>query len=97
MNFQLGIPFPLFNAPIEDADQYASVATCCVCKAENVHGFPVALILGLTLLSGCVGLTGGGISGRKPGPAVVDKRFCKGSGVGCARSAPNAVRPPIAS
>ena len=37
----LGIPFPLFTAPVAEAERYHGVATCGVCKAENVRCFRV--------------------------------------------------------
>lgn len=48
---ELGIPFPLYEAPVSlsDDSDYEGVATCCVCGTANVHcfrlGIPADLIL----------------------------------------------------
>lgn len=37
----LGIPFPLFEAPLTDASGYLGLARCCFCTREAVHCFAV--------------------------------------------------------
>src|SRR3954451_23200604 len=36
---QLGIPFPLFEAPIEESGDYAGIATCSLCRSTQSHCF----------------------------------------------------------
>src|SRR5689334_13847974 len=37
----LGIPFPLFEAPLTDTSEYLGLAQCCFCTREAVHCFAV--------------------------------------------------------
>ncbi len=39
----LGIPFPLFTAPLREAAEYHGVATCTVCGMEGVHCFTLGI------------------------------------------------------
>src|SRR4051794_18946122 len=38
---ELGIPFPLFEAPTTEASFYVGVASCTLCEAEGRHCFEV--------------------------------------------------------
>jgi uncharacterized protein CbrC (UPF0167 family) len=50
---ELGIPFPLYEAPVEASDDsdYAGKGRCCVCQASNVHTF--GLGIGTALMVAC--------------------------------------------
>lgn len=49
----LGIPFPLYEAPISPTDDsdYAGTGTCCICGTANVHCFH--LVIGADLIIPC--------------------------------------------
>ena len=47
----LGIPFPLFDAPIEDASDYRGVDSCSVCHNHHQHCF--TLDIGCALMISC--------------------------------------------
>ncbi len=48
----LGIPFPLFAGPVEDASEYEGVATCSLCRREG-HCF--SLGIGADVVTSCPG------------------------------------------
>lgn len=48
----LGIPFPLFGGPVEDASEYKGVATCSLCTREG-HCF--SLGIGADVVTSCPG------------------------------------------
>ncbi|MDB6068043.1 MAG: hypothetical protein JWR26_4251 [Pedosphaera sp.] len=48
---QLGIPFPLFDAPAEDSQEYAGLNTCCFCTKTGKHCFRLGI--GADLLLDC--------------------------------------------
>jgi uncharacterized protein CbrC (UPF0167 family) len=50
---ELGIPFPLFEAPVEEASEYAGPSTCSVCRAKGVHCFHLGV--GGDLIAACPG------------------------------------------
>ncbi|NLS91903.1 MAG: CbrC family protein [Planctomycetaceae bacterium] len=39
---ELGIAFPLFEAPV-DASDYVGTANCCICQTDGVHCFPLGI------------------------------------------------------
>ncbi len=41
----LGIPFPLFEAPTTEASDYAGVATCRLCGGKGCHCFEVGHLI----------------------------------------------------
>lgn len=47
----LGIPFPLFEAPIDDASEYRGTGTCHICGQGDVHVF--ALGIGADVIAPC--------------------------------------------
>lgn len=58
-----GIPFPLFEAPVSDAADYAGIAVCRLCRASDRHCFDIGI--GDALIVSCpacgveTGLSGG--------------------------------------
>jgi uncharacterized protein CbrC (UPF0167 family) len=48
---QLGIPFPFFDAPAEQATEYCGIQTCSLCNHEGRHCF--ALDIGCALILPC--------------------------------------------
>ena len=48
---QLGIPFPLFEAPVEEAQEYCGPAKCAVCQCESLHCFQLGI--GCNLMVPC--------------------------------------------
>jgi uncharacterized protein CbrC (UPF0167 family) len=47
----LGIPFPLFEAPTDDAGEYVGVATCSLCRRAGQHCF--RLDIGCAVVLNC--------------------------------------------
>jgi uncharacterized protein CbrC (UPF0167 family) len=47
----LGIPFPLFDAPISEASEYRGVGRCSLCQAEGAHCFE--LDIGADIVVAC--------------------------------------------
>jgi uncharacterized protein CbrC (UPF0167 family) len=48
---QLGIPFPLFEAPSEQAFEYCGLETCSLCGKQGQHCFELGI--GCALILGC--------------------------------------------
>lgn len=46
---ELGIPFPLFQAPAEHASEYHGVARCSLCRAGCVHVFEAGIGAGVVV------------------------------------------------
>jgi uncharacterized protein CbrC (UPF0167 family) len=47
----LGIPFPLFETPADEASEYLGLCTCSLCRSPSVHCFH--LDIGAELIIGC--------------------------------------------
>ena len=45
----LGIPFPLFEAPVEDASEYVGPSTCSTCGKQGDHCFELEIGCALTV------------------------------------------------
>src|SRR2546423_840815 len=48
---QLGIPFPLFDAPITDAADYMGIGSCSLCAKPKQHCFELGI--GAALMMNC--------------------------------------------
>jgi uncharacterized protein CbrC (UPF0167 family) len=48
---QLGIPFPLFAGPVDEASDYCGVGTCSLCGGNNQHCF--RLSIGCAVICNC--------------------------------------------
>lgn len=48
---QLGIPFPLFEAPTDQAGEYCGLRTCSLCGRAGVHCFELGI--GCAVMSDC--------------------------------------------
>lgn len=58
---ELGIPFPLFEAPVDDAPDYVGLATCSICTKSRQHVF--VLRVGCYLMLPC--LSCGAVNGLR--------------------------------
>jgi uncharacterized protein CbrC (UPF0167 family) len=48
---ELGIPFPLFEAPVDDASEYCGVGACSLCGAAGRHCFELGI--GCAVMCAC--------------------------------------------
>ncbi len=48
---ELGIPFPLYEAPVEASDDYAGDETCCICGTPDAPCFNLGI--GTALIIPC--------------------------------------------
>src|SRR5262245_24237830 len=48
---ELGIPFPLYEAPTTDCADFAGQGTCCICGSAGPHSFRVGV--GAALIVSC--------------------------------------------
>jgi uncharacterized protein CbrC (UPF0167 family) len=84
----LGIPFPLFEAPSDQASEYGGVATCSLCGSARQHCFRLAIGCGLMIeCPGCGSTNGLDADDREdiacrqcqsvvPFPRIDDEEIC---------------------
>ncbi len=70
---ELGIPFPLFEAPTSEASHYVGLSTCSICGVKEQHTFHLRVGCAVILRCSCGAENGLNTSDRKDIP-------CRGCG-----------------